>query len=186
VRAFPQVYESRVTYYLVYATEYLMTSEGTEIRQNRSFASIEAGLNALADDGVPLNHFYATYARTPADLPSVDSVRKSLNVTGSELMALRVAPMAQDYTGPVLFEARAAAPLLAQVLGPALNGARPPFLYSGYGVMLNGLGEERLDRLSGLRVFLQASRWWMILAQNSMASHCGQICGGRGRSARQK
>jgi TldD protein len=155
LRAFPQVYESRVTYYLVYATEYLMTSEGTEIRQNRSFAAIEAGLNALADDGVPLNHFYATYARTPADLPSVDSVRKSLNVTGSELMALRAAPMAQDYTGPVLFEARAAAPLLAQVLGPALNGARPPVSFTPVmEQMLNGLGgkSDWIGRL-GARVF---------------------------------
>jgi predicted Zn-dependent protease len=155
LRAFPQVYESRVTYYLVYATEYLMTSEGTEIRQNRSFAAIEAGLNALADDGVPLNHFYATYARTPADLPSIDSVRKGLNVTGSELMALRAAPMAQDYTGPVLFEARAAAPLLAQVLGPALNGARPPVSFTPVmEQMLNGLGgkSDWIGRL-GARVF---------------------------------
>jgi predicted Zn-dependent protease len=155
LRAFPQVYESRVTYYLVYATEYLMTSEGTEIRQNRSFAAIEAGLNALADDGVPLNHFYATYARTPADLPSIDFVRKNLNVTGSELMALRAAPMAQDYTGPVLFEARAAAPLLAQVLGPALNGARPPVSFTPVmEQMLNGLGgkSDWIGRL-GARVF---------------------------------
>jgi len=141
LRAFPQIYESRVTYYLVYATEYLMTSEGTEIRQNRSYAAIEAGLNALADDGVPLNHFYATYARIPADLPSVDAVRKSLNVTGSELMALRAAPAAQDYTGPVLFEARAAAPLLAQILGPAVNGSRPPVSFTPVmEQMLSGLG----------------------------------------------
>jgi len=141
LRAFPQIYESRVTYYLVYATEYLMTSEGTEIRQNRSYAAIEAGLNALADDGVPLNHFYATYARIPADLPSVDAVRKSLNVTGSELMALRAAPAAQDYTGPVLFEARAAAPLLAQILGPALNGSRPPVSFTPVmEQMLSGMG----------------------------------------------
>jgi len=141
LRAFPQIYESRVTYYLVYATEYLMTSEGTEIRQNRSYAAIEAGLNALADDGVPLNHFCATYARIPADLPSVDAVRKSLNVTGSELMALRAAPAAQDYTGPVLFEARAAAPLLAQILGPALNGSRPPVSFTPVmEQMLSGMG----------------------------------------------
>ena len=141
LRPFPQIYESRVTYYLVYATEYLMTSEGTEIRQNRSYAAIEAGLNALADDGVPLNHFYATYARIPADLPSVDAVRKSLNVTGSELMALRAAPAAQDYTGPVLFEARAAAPLLAQILGPALNGSRPPVSFTPVmEQMLSGMG----------------------------------------------
>src|SRR3989475_11415670 len=78
MRAFSEVHESRVTYYLVYATEYLLTSEGTEIRQNRRFAAIEAGMSALADDGVPLNHFYATYAARPADLPNVETVRKGL------------------------------------------------------------------------------------------------------------
>ena len=130
LRTFSEIHESRVTYYLVYATEYLLTSEGTEIRQNRRFAAIEAGMSTFAADGVPLNHFYATYATRPADLPGVETVRKGLNVTGTELMTLRAAPTAQDYTGPVLFEARAAAPLLAQVLGPAVNGARPPISFS--------------------------------------------------------
>jgi TldD protein len=141
LRAFPQIYETRVTYYLVFATEYLVTSEGTEIRTNRSFAAIESGMNALADDGMPINHFYATYTVRPADLPSPDAVRKGLNVTGSELMALRSAPAAQDYTGPVLFEARAAAPLLAQIFGPAVNGARPPVSFTPVmEQLLSGLG----------------------------------------------
>ncbi len=118
-----------MTYYLVYATEYLMTSEGTEIRTNRTFAAIESGMNTLAPDGMELNHLYSSYAPRPADLPSVDAVRKGLNVAGSELMALRAAEPAQDYTGPVLFEARAAAPLVAQVLGPAMNGSRPPVAF---------------------------------------------------------
>ncbi|HKW65492.1 MAG TPA: metallopeptidase TldD-related protein [Candidatus Acidoferrum sp.] len=141
MRAFTQIHEGRVSYYLVYGTEYLLTSEGTEIRQNRHFAAIEAGLNAVADDGVPVNHYYATYAVRPGDLPNVDAVRKALNVTCTELMALRSAPAAQDYTGPVLFEARAAAPLLAQVLSPAINGARPPISFSPVlEQMLTGLG----------------------------------------------
>ena len=141
LRAFPQIYESRVTYYLVYATEYLLTSEGTEIRTNRSYAAIEAGMNTLADDGMQVNHLYATYAPKPADLPNAETVRKALNVTGSELMAMRAAPPAQDYTGPVLFEARAAAPLLAQVLTPAINGARPPVSFTPVmEQLLTGLG----------------------------------------------
>jgi predicted Zn-dependent protease len=130
LRLFPEIYETHVSYYLVYATEYLVTSEGTEIRTNRSFASIEAAIDTLAADGVPLNHFYATYAPRPADLPAAEKVRASLNVSATELMALRAAPAAQDYTGPVLFEARAAAPLVAEVLGPASNGARPPISFS--------------------------------------------------------
>jgi predicted Zn-dependent protease len=141
LRAFSEIHESRVTYYLVFATEYLLTSEGSEIRHNRRFAAIEAGMSALADDGVPLSHYYATYAARPADLPDVETVRKGLNVTGTELMTLRAAPSAQDYTGPVLFEARAAAPLLAQVLGPAVNGSRPPISFSPVmEQMLSGLG----------------------------------------------
>jgi TldD protein len=141
LRLFPDIYESRVTYYLVYATEYLLTSEGTEIRTNRAYAAVEGGMDTLANDGMPLSHLYASYAPKPADLPSVDAVRKGLNVSASELMALRAAPLAQDYTGPVLFEARAAAPLLAQVLGPAMNGSRPPLAFQPVvEQMLSGLG----------------------------------------------
>jgi predicted Zn-dependent protease len=129
LRAFPQIYESRVSYYLVYTTEYLLTSEGAEVRANHSFAAIEAGMNTLANDGTQVNHFYSTYAPRPADLPSADTVRKALDVAGSELMGMRAATPATDYTGPVLFEARAASALLAQVLGPSLSGARPPVAF---------------------------------------------------------
>ena len=129
LRAFPQIYESRVTYYLVFATEYYLTSEGTEVRTNRAYAAVEAGLNTLADDGMQMSHFYSTYAPRPVDLPSADAVRKDLNVAGSELMAMRAASPASDYTGPVLFESRAAAALIAQVLGPSLSGARPPVAF---------------------------------------------------------
>ena len=129
LRAFPLIYESRVTYYLVYTTEYLLTSEGTEVRANHSFAAIEGGMNALAKDGMQVAHYYSTYAPRPADLPSVDEVKKGLNVAGSELMAMRAAAPAPDYTGPVLFESRAAAALVAEVLGPSLSGARPPLAF---------------------------------------------------------
>jgi predicted Zn-dependent protease len=129
VRAFPQIYESRVTYYLVYMTEYLLTSEGTEVRANHSFAAIEAGMSTLADDGMLVNHYYATYAPLPDELPRVDAVRKALNVTGTELMGMRAAAPAPDYTGPVLFESHAAASLIASVLSPSLSGARPPLAF---------------------------------------------------------
>jgi TldD protein len=128
-RAFPQIYESRVTYYLVFLTEYLLTSEGTEIRANRSYAAIESGMSSLADDGMQVNHYYSAYAPRPADLPGPDAVRKALNVAGTELMAMRAAPPAPDYTGPVLFESRASGALLAAVLTPSLSGARPPLAF---------------------------------------------------------
>src|SRR6202047_2754 len=99
-------------------------------------------MSTLASDGMPRNHLYSAYAPRPAYSPNVDAVRKGLNVAGSELMALRAAQPAQDYTGPVLFEARAAAPLLAQVLGPAMNGSRPP-------VAFQPIVEQLLGNLGG-------------------------------------
>jgi TldD protein len=129
LRSFPKIYDARVTYYLVYMTEYLLTSEGTAVRSNRSFAAIEAGMSTLADDGMLVNHFYSSYAPKPGDLPNLEAVRKDLNVVGSELMTMRAAAPAPDYTGPVLFESRAAAALIAQVLGPSLSGARAPLAF---------------------------------------------------------
>jgi len=126
LRNFPQIYGTRVNYYLVYSTSYLMTSEGTSLRSSKSLAAIEAALDTQADDGMPLHNFYSVYAARPADLPDPATAAKALAQTGTELMALRASPLVQDYNGPVLFDAPAAASVLAQVLAPSLSGARPP------------------------------------------------------------
>src|ERR1700690_1085704 len=53
LRAFPQLGSSRVTYRLIYTTNYLLTSDGTKIRANRGLAAIEASLATESDDGMP-------------------------------------------------------------------------------------------------------------------------------------
>jgi PmbA/TldA metallopeptidase C-terminal domain len=125
LRAYPEINGSRVVYRLTYTTTYLMTTEGTQIRAGRSLASIEAGMGAIADDGTPVHNYLALYATKPAGLPSADDVKQRLDAVGRELVALRSAPRIPDYDGPVLFEPKAAAALLAQLLGPSLGGARP-------------------------------------------------------------
>ena len=126
LKNYPQLYGNRVTYYLVYATDYRMTSEGTTIRTTRHLAAIEAALDTQADDGMSLHNYYAVYRSLPADLPDAAVVSKALASTADDLMALRASPLMPDYTGPVLFDAPAAALTLAQVLEPSLSGARPP------------------------------------------------------------
>ncbi len=125
-RKFPALHSTRVLYYLVYTTTYLMNSEGTEMRTSRSLAAIEAAADTLApEDGMALHHYYSRYALRPAELPPVAEVSGELARIGRELMALRASPPATDYSGPVLFEAQASAALLAQMLGPSIAGARP-------------------------------------------------------------
>ena len=126
LKDFPQLYGTRVNYYLVYATSYEMTSEGTTIRETRHLAGVEAGLDTEADDGMELHNFYATYASLPAGLPDAAAVAKALTTAAEDLMTLRSSSLVPDYTGPVLFDAPAAASTLSQVLEPSLSGARPP------------------------------------------------------------
>ncbi len=74
LKDYPQLYGTRVTYYIVYATTYLMTSEGTTMRTSTSLASIEAAMDTEAEDGLPLHNFYAVYATKPGDLPDAATV----------------------------------------------------------------------------------------------------------------
>ncbi len=126
LRNFPQLYGTRVNYYFVYATYYLMNSEGTEIRTTKSLASVEAAFDTQADDGMPLHNYFAVYVAKPGDIPDASAISKGLTQAATELMQLRSSPLVPDYTGPVLFDAPAAGSTLAQVLAASLSGARPP------------------------------------------------------------
>jgi TldD protein len=126
LKKFPELYGSKVSYYLIYTTTYLMTSEGTMIRSSRSLAAVEAAVDTQADDGMPLHNFYAVDVLRPADLPDSATVGKAVEDAATKLMALRTSPIVADYTGPVLFDSSAAASLIAQAVAPSLSGARPP------------------------------------------------------------
>jgi TldD protein len=123
---FPQLNATRVNYYLVYFTYYLMNTEGTTIRTSRHLAAIEAALDTTAGDGMPLHNFYAVYVSKPGELPDPATVGQSLAQASTQLMTLRQSPIVSDFTGPVLFQGAASGALLAQAFAPSLSGARPP------------------------------------------------------------
>jgi predicted Zn-dependent protease len=161
-RNYPQLQSTRVTYYLVYTTSYFFTSEGTEIRISRSLAAIEASLNALANDGMPVHHFFTAYAKRPAELPDAASARRELDRTSRELVALRESPPASDYVGPVLFEAPAAASVLAQSLGPSVSGARPP-------LSMLPMFDQIMERLGGRSEWIGRMNTRVLPASVSLA-----------------
>jgi hypothetical protein len=139
---FPDLHASRVSYYLIYTNYYLLNSEGTEVRIPNHVAAIETSLETHAEDGMALHNFYTVYRRSPAELPDGRAVAESLAKASQELEDLRGAPLMQDYVGPVLFDAPAAASLLAQVLEPSLSGARPP-------LSMLSVYDDRMNRLGG-------------------------------------
>ncbi|MGA8145391.1 MAG: metallopeptidase TldD-related protein [Candidatus Acidiferrales bacterium] len=141
LKSFPQLYGTRVNYYFVYATYYLMNSEGTELRTSKSLAAVEAAFDTQADDGMPLHNYYAVYVAKPGDVPDAARISKGLTQAGSELMQLRASPLVPDYTGPVLFDAPASGSVLAQVLAASLSGARPPLsMMSAFDSVMERMG----------------------------------------------
>ncbi len=141
MRQFPQLNSSRVAYHLIYTTSYLLNTDGTKIRANRSLAAAEASLETESEDGMGLHNFISVYRQRPDQLPAADAVRKDLEKAGEDLITLRVSPPAADYDGPVLFEAPAAGSLLAQMLGPSLSGARGPLaMQSAFDQLMERLG----------------------------------------------
>ncbi len=142
LKNYPELNGARVNYYMEYVTYYLMNSEGTTIRTSRTIGAVEAAMDSQADDGMPLHNFYSLYVASPQDMPSPDVLAKSIAKAAEDLVALRNAPIAPDYTGPVLFDAPAAGSLLAQALSPSLSGARPPLS------MLPAF-DEMMERMGG-------------------------------------
>ena len=67
LKNFDQIEGSRVNYYLIYVTSYLMTSEGTTIRTSQSLAGIEGAMDVTADDGMALHNYYVAYAANLAN-----------------------------------------------------------------------------------------------------------------------
>jgi TldD protein len=125
LKNFEDIDGTRLNYYLIYVTSYLMTSEGTTIRTSKSVSAIETSMDTHAGDGMSLHNYYAAYAEHPGDLPDAATVSKGLTQAATDLMALRASPLVPDVTGPMLFDAPAAASLLAQTLPASLSGARP-------------------------------------------------------------
>jgi TldD protein len=141
LKNFPQIYGTRVNYYFVYATYYLMNSEGTEIRTSKSLAAVEAAIDTQAGDGMPLHNYYAIYVAKPADVPDAAAISKGLAQAGTELMQLRASPLVSDYTGPVLFDAPAAGSVLAQAFAASMSGARPPLsMMSAFDSIMERMG----------------------------------------------
>jgi TldD protein len=104
--------------------KYFISSEGSKIVQNRTYAylSIAASVRAVDGDIVPLNLSY--FAFNPADLPADDAILKDVKTLITKLEILRTAPVAEPYTGPAILHARAAGVFFHEIFGHRVEGHR--------------------------------------------------------------
>lgn len=130
-RAYPDVLLSSVDFDSVDSIFYFANSEGSMIRIPDGVAYVRVRATGLAHDGMTVRDAAAFHARRAAGLPSELDLRRGTIEVAENVRLLAQAPVGESYTGPVLFEARAAAQLFAQVLGGNLALRRRPVFDPG-------------------------------------------------------
>lgn len=131
--AHPAIVGSDVELRTISSTYRLVNSEGILVRIPQELSEIEIRASALASDGNRVwNHAFVTVLK-PSQFPAEDQLAQTVENIAAETDALAQAPLAEDYSGPVLFEHEAAAQMIGQVLTDAVRIERPPLAPPGSG-----------------------------------------------------
>jgi TldD protein len=124
--AYPKVFSSGVELQSAQSTNYIVTSEGTELRTPEDLSYVRVSGHGLTANGSQVRDALIFQAFSPDGLPSEDVLTREIKAVGEHVTALSDAPVGEAYDGPVLFEAPAAAQLFGQLLGDNLKVTRRP------------------------------------------------------------
>jgi TldD protein len=123
---YPKVTTSNVDLQDSQSTNYVMNSEGSALRVPEDLAFVRVRASGLTEDGDQVRDSEVFQAFELSGLASESDMRKSVTAVAENVASLSQAPRGEAYDGPVLFEARAAAQLFAQLLGDNLRVSRKP------------------------------------------------------------
>jgi predicted Zn-dependent protease len=126
LRSSPQLQSSAVSVAEQYGTHYFLNSEGFLVVMPIEDATFVVSADTQADDGMTLRASYRLSESRLEHMPPLDALMTAVRGVGDRLTAERTAPLGEEFTGPVLFEGRAGAEVLAQSFVPLLLATRAP------------------------------------------------------------
>lgn len=103
---------------------YFISTDGTEIVQNRISARVMLTASTVADDGMQLPVSHNFFAVCPDSLPSADVMIAKAKELVTRVMALREAPVANPYTGPAILSGPASGVFFHEIFGHCLESHR--------------------------------------------------------------
>ncbi len=125
-KADPQVESLNASLRFTATNRYFVSSEGAMVRTGDSFYQMFVGGYTQAADGMRLDRSHGYQVRQMRDLPEKAEVLSRTRGLLTSLKQLREAPVTEEeYRGPVLLSADAAASVMAELVGPNLLGNRP-------------------------------------------------------------
>jgi hypothetical protein len=124
--AHPDVDLSEVAITQIHGTRYYLNSEGFKTVAPIQISSLTMYGEAQAGDGMPVRHTFTDVGRTLADLPPVADLIARARQIAAEVEAVRVAPIGEEFAGPVLIEGIGAAQFVSETLVQMMQARRPP------------------------------------------------------------
>ncbi len=123
---FPEISSSRVSATYAIVRRRLCSSEGAFVDDNQRTVRVDVVAETQAADGMKLKSFVPFTALTPAGLPPLPEMERSVRAMAKELSAMRTAPVVSTGAGAVLFEGLAAPQVIKLLLGDQIAGTPPP------------------------------------------------------------
>jgi len=105
-------------------SRWYVNSEGAVIQTSQPAFHLFVVAGTKADDGMELPLYESYFGFTEKDLPDDATVLKDVDKMIHNLEALRVAPMADPYTGPAILSGRASGVFFHEIFGHRVEGQR--------------------------------------------------------------
>src|SRR5215470_4086314 len=120
----PDVFESELRFQVTHEVRHLATSEGARLVTERTIYGLHIQGVTRANDGIVLDHARSFYGASEAELPDDVELAAAVERLGSDLDALKRAPILDPYTGPAILMEEATGVLFHEVIGHRLEGER--------------------------------------------------------------
>ncbi|MFT7521931.1 MAG: TldD protein [Kiritimatiellia bacterium] len=104
------------------STEWIVTSEGTRIRQPRHRLRVSVTGSVTADDGMDLRLYRWRDVVRSDQLPAEDELESWVRGLRTDVLALRRSPRGAPWSGPALLRGRAAGVFVHEVIGHRVEG----------------------------------------------------------------
>ncbi len=120
---YPKLQRSCVSFKCRQINRWLLTSEGTKIRDTQSKYLLHMMVTAQAEDGMSLSDWEIVGAPNEKQMPDYDKMEAIAKNMAERMTKLCTVPKGEDYCGPVMFEGQAAGEFLYTLLGPNISMA---------------------------------------------------------------
>jgi len=121
---YSNIYNAQAIFEASSETRWFVNSEGSRIQTSQPTWRLFLIAYTKADDGMELPRYESWLGFSDKDLPDDATVLKAVDKMIADLEALRVAPVADPYTGPAILSGRASGVFFHEIFGHRVEGHR--------------------------------------------------------------